>query len=73
MTQDVNTVLASMPGSIAAYTIINADLSYTVVLNSRLSHERQLQAYQHELNHIYCGDYDKKYSADMIEFYAHGL
>lgn len=71
MTQDVNTILADMPCSIAAYTIANADTSYTVVLNSRLSHERLLQAYQHELNHINNGDYDKRCSADLIEFYAH--
>ena len=43
MTQDVNTVLADLPCSIAAYTIANADMSYTVVLNSSLNYERQLQ------------------------------
>lgn len=71
MTQDVNTILADMPCSIAAYTIANADMSYTVVLNSRLNYERQLLAYHHELSHIENGDYDKRCSADLIEFYAH--
>ena len=71
MTQDVNTVLADLPCSIAAYTIANADMSYTVVLNSRLNYERQLLAYHHELKHIENGDYDKICSVDLIEFYAH--
>lgn len=71
MTQDVNTILADMPGSISAYTISNADLSYTIVLNSRLNFERQLKAYHHEMRHIENGDYDKKCSADLIECYAH--
>lgn len=71
MTQDVNTVLADLPCSIAAYTIANADMSYTVVLNSRLNYERQLLAYHHELKHIENGDYDKRCSVDLIEFYAH--
>ena len=71
MIQDVNTVLADMPCSIAAYTVVNADMSYTVVLNSRLNYERQLLAYHHELKHIENGDYDKRCSVDLIEFYAH--
>lgn len=71
MIQDVNTILADMPCSISAYTVVNADMSYTVVLNSRLNYERQLLAYHHELKHIENGDYDKRCSADLIEFYAH--
>ena len=71
MNQDVNTILADLPCSIAAYTISNADTSYTIVLNSRLNHERLMEAYLHELDHINNGDYDKRCSADLIEFYAH--
>ena len=73
MTLDVNVVLADLPGTISAYTVANPDLSYTIVLNSRLNHERQLQAYGHEINHIKNGDYDRKVSADLIECYAHAL
>lgn len=71
MVQDVNTVLMNMPGTIAAYTIANADMSYTIVLNARLCHERLLQAYRHEINHIENGDYDKQCSVDLIEGHAH--
>jgi hypothetical protein len=71
MTLDVNVVLADMPGTISAYSVANPDLSYTIVLNSRLNHERQMQAYIHEMNHIKNGDYDRKCHADLIECYAH--
>lgn len=71
MTQDVNTILADMPGSIGGYTICNPDTTYTIVLNARLSYERQLLAYHHEMKHIENGDYAKRCSADLIECYAH--
>lgn len=71
MMQNVNTVLLDLPGSISAYTISNMDMSYTIVLNARLNNERQLAAYNHEINHIKNGDYDKKCSIDYIEQRAH--
>ena len=71
MIQDVNTILANMPGTIGGYTVCNADTSYTIVLNARLNYERQLQAYHHEMLHIENGDYDKRCSVDLIECYAH--
>lgn len=71
MTLDVNVILADMPGTISAYSVANPDLSYTIVLNSRLNYERQLLAYYHEMKHIENGDYDKKCSADIIECYSH--
>ncbi len=73
MTQDVNVVLANMPGSIKGYTIANSDLSYTIVINSRLSFEQQQQTAKHEKDHIEKGDYDEKTSADRLEYYAHEL
>lgn len=72
MTQlDVNIQLVDMPGSIKSFVKANVDLSYTIIINSRLSHEMQMKAYAHEIEHINSGDYDKKCSADLIEFYAH--
>lgn len=71
MMQSINTVLLNMPGTISAYTISNADMSYTIVLNARLNKERQLEAYFHEINHIKNGDYDKTCSVDSIEHDAH--
>lgn len=71
MFQNINTILVDMPSRIRAYTVANKDLSYTIVVNARLNHETQMKAYQHELDHIQHGDYEKKCSADLIEFYAH--
>lgn len=71
-TPDVNTIELNLPTSISAYVVSNADLSYTIVLNSCLSWERRLQAYKHEMEHIENGDYERK-SADLIEMYAHDI
>lgn len=70
MTQDVNTLFLDMPPRIPAYVVCNADASYTIVINSRLTRERQLKAYHHEMKHIENGDFDKKCAVDMIEYYV---
>lgn len=70
-TQDVNVIETNMPTSVAAYVTSNADATYTIFLNARLTWERRLDAYQHELRHIQNGDYER-HSADMIEMYSHG-
>lgn len=72
MTPDVNVHFMDMPATIPAFVKSNSDGSYSVILNSRLTQERLLEAYQHELHHITCGDYDRKCNADFIELYAHG-
>ena len=71
MTQAVNVILYDLPHSISAYTVANGDLSYTIIINARLSHDMQLKAYKHELDHIERGDFNKKCSANIIEFFAH--
>ncbi len=71
MTPDVNTLEYDLPVSIAGYTISNADSSYTIVLNARLTFERRMQAYQHEMRHILTGDYDRKVDADVLELHSH--
>lgn len=68
---DINTIYSDMPAAIRSYVIYNRDMSYTIVLNSRLSHEQNLRSYAHELAHIKNGDYDRKCSVDMIEITAH--
>lgn len=73
MTLDVNVLFADMPGTIPAYSISNPDLSFTIVINSRLNRERQLEAYYHEMKHIEGGDYERKTHVDIIECYAHAL
>lgn len=60
-----------MPTTVSAFVVSNADDSYTIVLNARLSHEQHLKSYAHEFNHIMNGDYEKKCSADLVELWAH--
>lgn len=68
---NISTILQELPHTIKSYVVSNSDLSYTVVLNSRLSHEQNMISYAHEIAHIKNGDYDKKCDIDFIEVAAH--
>ena len=68
---EVNVLYANMPPAIHSYVVSNVDMSYTIVLNCRLSYEQNLISYKHELEHISNGDYDKKCNVDMIEINTH--
>lgn len=50
----------------------NEDGSYTVLINAKLSQDGQLKAYQHALNHIENGDFEKS-DVQNIELQAHEL
>ena len=60
-----------LPATVHSFVTMNCDSTYTIVLNSRLSHEQNLISYLHELSHIRNGDYDKTCSADIIELVSH--
>lgn len=68
---EINVQYANMPTAIRSYVVANADMSYTILLNSRLCHEQHLISYQHEIDHIRKGDYDRKCSVDLMEIVAH--
>lgn len=68
--ENIRVIFCDMPTSIGGYTILKEDF-YTIVLNSRLSRERNIESYQHEVDHILNGDFEKKCSVDLIEFFAH--
>lgn len=71
MTPDVNCVVAELPYALKAYTMPNVDGSFTILLNSRHTHEQHLRSYHHEMTHIENGDFDRRCTADLIEFWAH--
>nr|DAT81722.1 MAG TPA: IrrE N-terminal-like domain [Caudoviricetes sp.] len=54
-----------MPYSVTSSVVENEDGSYTIYINSRMSYEKQLEGYEHELRHImnndleYCNDVQK--------------
>lgn len=63
MEDDINIIMCDLPCSIDGY--------YTIILNSRLSHERNMQTYQHELDHINREELGAKSDVDLLEFRAH--
>lgn len=67
---DINTQLIDMDVLIGEQVIKNVDDSYTILLNSRLSHERQLECYLHAINHIQSNDFEKN-NSNIIELEAH--
>lgn len=67
---DINTKIIDMDVLVGEQITANSDGSYTIFLNARLSHERQLEAYAHALRHIQNEDFNKD-NADMIELAAH--
>ena len=72
MELDINTQIIDMDVLVGEQIIKNNDDSYTILLNSRLSHERQLECYRHALLHISNADFNKD-NADEIEFNTHGI
>lgn len=69
--EDVFVRYMELPSTIRSFVVANKDMTYTVILNCKLSHEQNLISYQHELDHILRGDYEKKCSVDLIEINAH--
>lgn len=51
--------------------VCNEDGSYTIFLDPNDTHERQLEAYMHELEHIVNGDIEAAKSADDCEKERH--
>jgi len=69
-TENISTIYANLPTSIPAYVVQNSDMSYTIVLNSRLSRERNIVSYWHEMKHITEKDFEKE-DVQQIERDAH--
>ena len=47
--------------------LLNEDGTYTILLNSRLSHEQNADSLIHELNHIKNGDFYRSANITQIE------
>lgn len=70
MELDINTQIIDMDVLVGEQVIKNNDDSYTILLNARMSHERQLECYRHALLHINNNDFEMG-NADRIEYIAH--
>ncbi len=73
MDDGIFTYYVDMPTTIRSFVVSNNDMSFTIIINAKIGKEQQLLAYEHEINHIKNGDYDKNCSANLIELVSHGL
>lgn len=71
MTEQITTYIVDMPTTIHSYVVSNADTTFCIIINARLSYEAQLEAYKHEIGHIWNGDFDKNDDVGIIEINAH--
>ena len=70
MNNDIFVRYLDMDVNVSEHVIQNADGSYTIFLNSRLSWERLQEAYEHAVSHIRNCDFEKT-DAQKIEYDAH--
>ena len=63
--EEVRTILQDLPVSVHGFVFHDDDGTPVVVLNSRLSAERRMKAYRHEVEHIQNGD---MYNTDYNEY-----
>ena len=59
-------------GPVKGMTIKNSDDSFTILINSGLSHQMQCETYDHEMEHINNHDYDNMYDIGELETMRHG-
>ena len=67
---DINVQLMDMDTMIPEHLVKNADDTYTIFLNARLSRDSQLKYYFHALKHIKEQDFHKE-NVQEIESEAH--
>lgn len=68
---NIRTIYCDLPTSIGGFTVATIDDYFTIVINQNLSYTKNLETYRHELEHIRQGDFDKKYSAGLLEIVTH--
>ena len=69
---DIMVRLIDMPTAAGGFTLPDANGDYNVYINARVGLAAQLQAYEHEIRHIRCGDFEVE-DAAAVERAAHGL
>lgn len=64
---NINVQILDFGNSIPATVTINDDGSFSIFLNARLSYERRLEAYLHEIRHIQNQDFCNEISVNEME------
>ena len=67
---DPNVVLKDLPTTVGGF-VKEQDGYYTIVLNARMTHERNMLTYVDETYHIDNRDFDRDCTADQIESESH--
>ncbi len=67
---DYNVILRDLPTTIGGLVKEQEDY-YTIILNARMTHERNQKSYLDEMDHITTGALDSDQSADQIEMDSH--
>ncbi len=68
---DIFVRLIKLPHCMKGVSRENSDGTYTIVLNSGLTHEQQQETLRHELEHIENDDFRATETADDIERMRH--
>ncbi len=73
MTDEIYVKVVPLPGKVHGFTHVEPDGSYTVVVNENDSEARRMKAYQHEVDHIRRGDFDRDADVQQVEMEAHDI
>lgn len=68
----INVILWDDSGDVPGSVWHNADDSYTIFINPKLSYEQQRKVFEHELRHIIEKDFEK-FDVQHIEALAHAV
>lgn len=69
---NIMVIYDNLPTKVKGFTMHNAgDDYYTIILNSRMSHECLLNTYKHELRHICRNDFACALDVNIIENVVH--
>ena len=66
LTESIGVYFLNMDTAVEEEVHPNEDGSFTIFINARISHDRQMIAYQHAIEHIMNNDFSKE-DVDQIE------
>ena len=66
-----NVIMMDLDPMIGESVLLNADDSYTIIINSRLSSQMQRECFYHAIDHVRHKDWESGMTADEIERKRH--
>lgn len=65
LTETIGVYFLDMDTAVEEEVHPNEDGSFTIFINARISHARQMAAYQHAIKHVMNNDFDKELADDI--------